>query len=256
SASTSSRRKPHLVIGSKFACAKHAPLHKGNSVMSDNDEGKVPVAPDGKNPFEDFADRADTTQMWLGSLFKFTKGDYLVGRDGEEFPEKEVVGLMPGLLVGLECWIDGYPVDRKMGLLMEGFVMPARSTLDYAEKSTWPLDINGQPRDPWQETNYLPVISVNAENVYTFVTSSDGGRRRAIVPLCREYGQRIRTHPDELPVFGLEQDSYIHPDRSIGRVKFPVFPVRRWVKAEPYLAAVMTLTGRSLKLLPAPPKAA
>jgi hypothetical protein len=27
-------------------------------------------------------------------------------------------------------------------------------------------------------------------------------------------------------------------------------PVVRWVKAEPYLAAVMALTGKTLKLLP------
>jgi len=92
------------------------------------------------------------------------------------------------------------------------------------------------------------VITINGETVYTFATSSDGGRRRAVAPLCREYGTHIRQHPDELPVIGLEQDSYQHPDRSIGRVKYPLFPVKRYVKADPYLAAVTTLTGKSLKL--------
>jgi hypothetical protein len=218
--------------------------------MRNDDETNLPTTP-GKNPFEDFADRADN-QMWLGRLLKFTKGEYLVGRDGEECPEKELVALMPGLLTGFIRWEDNVPAEHKMGLLMSGFVTPARSALSHHEKDMWPIDNSGKPRDPWQESNYLPAISVNAETIYTFATSSDGGRRRAIVPLCREYGTHIRLHPDELPVFGLEQDSYMHSDRSIGRVKHPLFPIKRWVKADPYLAAVLTLTGKSLTLLPSP----
>jgi hypothetical protein len=61
----------------------------------------------------------------------------------------------------------------------------------------------------------------------------------------------MRTHPDELPVIGLEQDSYLHSDRSIGRVKHPLFPIKKYVKAAPYLAAVTTLTGKTMKLPPA-----
>ena len=209
-------------------------------------QDKVPAST-GKNPFETYADRADNMNL-LGPILKFAKGDYLVGRDGEECSEKEVVALMPGLLWGWIRWEDNFPVEHIMGLLMEGFTPPALETLSHRDKEKWELDNSGKPRDPWQESAYLPVISVNAETVYTFATSSDGGRRRAIAPLCREYGNRIRQCPDELPIIGLEQDSYQHSDRSIGRVKYPLFPVKRWVKAEPYLAAVTTLTGKALKL--------
>jgi hypothetical protein len=216
--------------------------------MNANDNHKPPVVP-GKNPFENFADRADN-QMLFGPMLKFAKGDYLVGRDGEECPDKELVALMPGLLHGYIRWEDNFPVEHVMGLLMEGYVPPALETLGHRDKTKWELDTNGKPRDPWQESAYLPMISVNAENVYTFTTSSDGGRRRAVAPLCRDYGGHIRQFPDELPVIGLAQDSYQHSDRSIGRVKYPLFPIKRYVKAEPYLAAVVTLTGKSLKLLP------
>ena len=215
-------------------------------------DDKVPVVP-GKNPYEDYADRTDT-QMWLGALLKFAKGEYLVGRDGEVCPEKELVALMLGLLCGWIRWEDSYPVEHVMGLLLEGYVPPARETLGHNDKTQWEQQDSGTPRDPWQQGVYLPLISVNGEVVYTFTTTSDGGRRRAIAPLCKEYGAYMRQHPDELPVIELAQDSYMHPDRSIGRVKVPLFPVQRWVKAEPYLAAVMTLTGKSLKL--PPPKAA
>ena len=88
-----------------------------------------------KNPFESFADRADN-QMLLGPILKFTKGDYLVGRDGEECPEKEVVALMPGLLWGWIRWEDNLPVEHSMGLLMEGFVPPALETLGHRDKET------------------------------------------------------------------------------------------------------------------------
>ena len=220
--------------------------------MSNDDkkDDKTPIVPStGKNPFESYADRADNLK-YLGPLLKFTKGDWLIGREGEECPEKELVALMPGLLHGWVRWEDNLPVQHEMGLMMEGFVPVPRDELSHRDEAEWPVDDKGNSRDPWQESVYLPVITVNGDTVYTFVTSSDGGRRRAIAPLCREYGNHIRQHPDELPIIGLEQDSYQHPDRNIGRVKYPLFPVKKWVKADVYLAAVATLTGKSLKFLP------
>jgi hypothetical protein len=209
--------------------------------MSTNDE--LPAVPGGRNPFENVAARGD---RWLGDLLKFNKGDYVIGRDQEECQEKELVALMPGLMHGYIRWEDSSPVQHEMGLLAEGYVLPERNTLGYLDKEQW----ENPERDPWQESFYLPVITVNAETVYTFTTSSDGGRRHAILPLCGDYGNHIRHHPDELPVFGLEQSGYQHSDPSVGWVKYPLFPVKRYVKAEPYLAAVLSLTGKSLKLLP------
>jgi hypothetical protein len=217
-------------------------------MVNDDDDANVPAIP-GKNPYEQYAEQTDT-QRWLGALLKFTKGDYLVGRDAEECPETEVVALMQGMLHGWIRWEDNYPVDHKMGPLLEGHVPDARDKLGYLDEAQWEVDGNGKVRDPWQLSVYPPVISINAETVYTFATNSDGGRRRAIGPLCKEYGARIRQYPDEVPIVKLDQDSYMHPDHRIGRVKYPLFPVQRWVKAEPYLAAVMTLTGKSLKLSP------
>ena len=211
------------------------------------DDG-LPAVPGGKNPYENIAAQGD---KWLGLLLKFNKGEYLIGPDGEECPETELVALMPGLLHGYVRWEDGSPVQEEVGLLAEGFVLPERNTLGYLDKTQW----EDPKRDPWQESFYLPVITVNAETVYTFATSSDGGRRHAVKPLCGEYGSHIRHHPDELPVFGLEQGGYQHSDPSIGWVKYPLFPVKRYVKAEPYFAAVTTLTGKTFKLL-LPPKAA
>jgi hypothetical protein len=200
----------------------------------------------GKNPFEQYADDTDT-QMIIGELLKFNRGDYVCGRGGEECPVKEVAAIMPGLLVGWICF--GKPIEHVMGLLVNGFVPPDRSTLGRLDTSTWELDATGKPRDPWQEGFYLPMITENRETVFTFSSTSDGGRRHALAPLCREYGGHVRLHPDEIPVIGLGQGSYQHPDRAIGRVKFPEWPISRWVKAEPYIAAVRAITRRPLAQL-------
>ena len=214
----------------------------------------VPATTD-KNMFEAYAEGIDN-QMIAGDLLKFSKGDYLVGRNGDKCTETMVAALMPGLVSGWIRWEDNRPVEHVMGLLIEGFTPPSRGTLGHLDKAAWEPDARGEPdgrgepRDPWQLGFYLPMITENCETVFTFTSTSDGARRRALAPLCREYGHRIRQHPNEIPIVRLEQGSYQHPDRRIGRVKYPLFPVDRWVKAEPYLVAVTAITGRSLKLLP------
>jgi hypothetical protein len=192
------------------------------------------------------ADGVDSSRI-VGALLKFSKGDYLVGPDGEDCQEKELVAVISEMIHGWIRWEDNRPVEQVMGRVADGFVPPERSTLSHTDPSTWELDANGKRRDVWQRGAYLPMLTVDAQTVYTFTTSSDGGRRRAVGPLCGEYGQHIRQHPDELPIIGLEQDSYQHPDRSIGRVKYPLFPIKRWVKADKYIAALVAATGRSTR---------
>jgi hypothetical protein len=209
---------------------------------------KPPAVSGNKNPFEQFADRTDSMSL-LGTLLKFSKGDYLVGFDSEDCPVTELVAIVPGLTFGWVRWDDNSPAEHEMGLVADGFMPPAREDLSHTDPAQWDVDDNGKPCDPWRKTNYLPMITVDGDTVYTFATSSDGGRRYGVAPLNREYGNHIRTNPDELPVVGLERDSYLHSNRNYGRIKYPVFPVKRWVKADVYLAAVQTLTGRTLKLL-------
>jgi hypothetical protein len=216
--------------------------------MSDDDK-KVPAMPGNKNAFERFADDADS--KWIvGDLLKFVKGDWLVGRDGEELTEKELVAIVPGLVHGAIRWEDNRPVEQIMGLLLDGFTPPKRSELGYHDKTAWKLDAKGKPDDPWKPGLYLPMVTVNGERVFTFATGTDGGIRRGVAPLSREYGKHVRAHPDELPVVGLGQDSYLHSDRSIGRVKYPTFPIARYVEGKPYLDAIAAITGRPVNLLP------
>jgi hypothetical protein len=216
---------------------------------NDDDDKKLPDVAGRKNPFEAFADAANSSSI-IGQLLKFSKGDWLVGRDGEDCQYDELAAVLSGMLHGWVRWQEAQPVEQHMGLLSEGYVPPDRASLGHTDRSQWQLNRDGQPRDPWARTIYLPMVSPDGEEVFTFPTNSEGGRRRCIAPLCREYGHHIRQRPDELPIVPLEQDSYPHPDRSIGRVKYPVFlPVKKWVAAEPFVNAVATAAGRPITSL-------
>jgi hypothetical protein len=210
---------------------------------------QVPTVPEGRNVFECVGDVMTQGNSIIGLLLKFSKGDWLAGPDNEEMPDgTELVAVVPGTVHGWVRWEGNKPAEHIMGLLIEGFVPPPRSALGHNDQTLWEIN-NGKPRDPWQATIYMPMTSLDATCIFTFTTGSDGGRRHAIGPLCREYGAHIRQHPDELPVVKLHQDSYAHSDRSIGRVKYPEFPIMRWEKADEYLAAIAEATGRTLKLL-------
>ena len=58
--------------------------------------------------------------------------------------------------------------------------------------------------------------------LYTFTTSSRGGIS-AIAGLVRRYANHRHRHPDVFPLIALGVDSYQHPNREFGRIKFPVF---------------------------------
>ena len=219
-----------------------------NAVKLRNEQ--MPAAPDNRNAFERVGDELMRGNAIIGDLLRFSKGDWLAGMNDEEIEDgRELVAVLPALVHGWVRWAASKPVEHIMGVLADGFVPPARSTLGYSDASGWEAGPSGKVRDPWQTTVYLPMVTLETDAVFTFTCNSDGGKRHAIGPLCKEYGARARQHPDELPIVKLGQDSYAHTDRSIGRVKYPVLPVTRWVKANKYTAAIANAAGQPVKLL-------
>ncbi|HEX9321797.1 MAG TPA: hypothetical protein VF913_06710, partial [Xanthobacteraceae bacterium] len=127
-----------------------------------NDDKKVPAVP-GKNPFEQYADAANSSSI-IGQLLKFSKGDWLVGRDNEECSEKALAAVVAGMVHGWVRWEDNRPAEQNMGLLIEGFVPSDRASLGHNDRALWEANNDGQPRDPWQPTIYLPMVSVDGAN--------------------------------------------------------------------------------------------
>ena len=140
----------------------------------------------------------------------------------------KLVANMAELEVGWIRWVDKKPAEQKMHLLTEG-VRYTRDQLGYDDETEWEVDKDNKPQDPWQETNTLPMASLDGEEAYMFNASSYGGRG-AIAKLCKQYGSEYRQHPGEFPVIELDRDSYKHDD--YGKIWFPVFTIVDWV-AEP-----------------------
>jgi hypothetical protein len=65
--------------------------------------------------------------------------------------------------------------------------------------------------------------------LFTFSASSKGSIG-AVGVLSKIYGQQMRQRPGQYPVVSLGVNSYQHSNRSLGRIKFPVFaPTGLWV---------------------------
>ena len=92
---------------------------------------------------------------------------------------------------------------------------------------------DGNSRDPWQLTNYL-LLQGTEEELYTFTTSSKGGIN-AVGDLCVKYGKLLRQHPADYPVIKIGTGSYMHQNKSYGRIKYPTFEIVGWVKKSTFV---------------------
>jgi hypothetical protein len=163
----------------------------------------------------------------IGTLLKFSKGDYLAGEEGAPVPTGTVVTAnVAELLVGWVRWAANKPTDHIMLRVADGKAVPKRADLGDLDQSKWEADNHGEPRDPWQFTNYLPVLSESGE-LFTFTTASRGGIS-AIGELCRRYSQHRKRHSDVLPMIALDVDSYQHKLKEYGRIKVPRFIPMGW----------------------------
>jgi hypothetical protein len=162
----------------------------------------------------------------VGRMIKFSKeGKFVTADDDAPIAEDaEFIALANQTMVGWIRFNEDEPPTRVMGLLYDGFEMPARETLGDLETAKWDVGLDGRPADPWSHQNYLVLQHADTAELYTFVTASKTGRR-AVGNLLHHYNRMLRTHPGELPVVRLRTGSFEHRDERVGRVKTPVFQV-------------------------------
>ena len=190
------------------------------------------------NPFANY--QRQMTRAFPGTLLRFVKGDWTVGKDGDVLAAgAQLVPVMDKLMIGWPFWQGGEPSDARMGFYVDGFMPPKRRELADVDKASWEIGANGEPRDPWAYTNALPLVSLDLSKVYTFTTSSSGGRT-AVDDLCMYHSA---ASLGMYPLVALEASSYMHSKREIGRVKVPVFRVVGKVDAAPYDRAVAQALG-------------
>src|SRR6516165_2607157 len=109
-------------------------------------------------------------QFIIGEMLRFSKGDWLVGDDTVAVGTTFTVAV-DELLAGWIKWIDSKPVEHLMVRVADGATPKSRGELGDHDQSKWEMDATGKPKDPWQFTNYLPMMN-EAGELFTFTTSS------------------------------------------------------------------------------------
>jgi len=188
-----------------------------------------------RNFFEQYGDSVGRRNI-TGRLLKFSKGEYLAGQDNEEIEAGTRLTVnMDTFMVGWIKWVNNRPEQQIMGLIKDGYQPPKRSELDSTDPSGWEVDDKGEPRDPWQFSNYVIMKPVGDQYVeseaYTFAISSYGGMS-ALAALSKEYGGEVRQNPGVYPIVELEVRTYEHPNKKFGRIKNPLFNIVGWEDKE------------------------
>lgn len=196
-----------------------------------------PTPANDANAFERYADTV-APQFILGELARFSKGDWLVGEEETIPVDTVVVPILDGLLAGYVHWSGGKPTEQVMVRVGSGQKLPKRAELGNDDEEFWEVDANGEKRDPWQFTNYLPLIVLDGVRLLTFTTSSSGGKT-AVAELARRYANHQKSKPDDFPMVELGVDSYLHPNRSYGRIKVPDLKPAGYLKRPQYNALLV-----------------
>jgi hypothetical protein len=214
--------------------ANAAPPAKQASVSEGSETGtaiapansSVVALPDSRTAVQAYLDEI-APSAFSGRLVKFNKdGKFATPDTGDVIDENaDFMALCDEVQVG---WIkfngENAPPVRIQGLLYEGFVMPLRDALGDTDETKWETGLSGQPQDPWQHQMSLVLQEVSTQEIFTFTTTSQTGRR-AVGALLRHY-ERLRRVPEELyPVVRLKTGGFEHKDPRVGWVATPQFVV-------------------------------
>jgi hypothetical protein len=136
--------------------------------------------------------------MTRGPVIKFA--DNLYRMNGEPLKGKD--GVLSYTAVGIHmAWVK-FVEDKPIHVLPgpNGY-LPDRNTLGDLDETQWECPFK-EPADPWQNTRYLHLFDSDTAEVFTFVTSSGGGRY-AIDQLVGQIKLKRRFAPGVFPIIEL-----------------------------------------------------
>ena len=185
------------------------------------------AAQDTYNPYEAYGNKTAGQDR---TILKFSKGDWTYGIDATPIiAGHQLVANMAGLQIGWIRWWDGKPTDEVMVLVADGIAPPLRNSLGDDDPQMWEIDDQtSKPRDPWQNTNQLPLKDQDSGEEMVFATSSRGGIS-AIGKLAQVYGAEYRQRPGQFPIIEIGVDSYKHSNKAFGIIKVPILELVGWV---------------------------
>jgi hypothetical protein len=140
------------------------------------------------------------------------------------------------------CWVrweDGRPAEQVEQ--SPGSRLITREELGFLNESEWDAGLDGEPRDPWQDSRYLSMIDPKTAASYTFITATWGGRS-AIAALSDQIARAQRSHPGALPIVELKCTEM---PTQYGRKTKPLFEVVDWRRDPGADSAPPAAPGRS-----------
>jgi hypothetical protein len=179
------------------------------------------LVPAGDDGFE--AAAAEGAERVLkGDLLKFSDGHWLVGR--EALPMKKELRLVAmGTAAAWVRWADGKP-DRYV-VRQPNVPFPEREELGDNDETKWENGPDDKPRDPWQSTRFVHLTNPETANLFTFSTTSWGGRG-AVIDLADAIVRYRHARPGACPVVVLQSAPMT---TKFGKKWKPVFQIVDWV---------------------------
>ena len=112
--------------------------------------------------------------------------------------------------------------------------LPERDELGHDDEDEWENGPNGEPQDPWRNTQLVRLVDPETAEAYTFSTSSYGGRG-AVIELGDQIARMRTVHPDAVPIVELRAAEM---PTKFGRKSKPLLKVVGWktANAEPPLS--------------------
>jgi hypothetical protein len=114
----------------------------------------------------------EAERLLRGVLIKFIDWKYYAGKQRTPLPE----GFQLIALATVACWQDWQGGKVVKSIVREpGKYLPAREALGDLDETQWEVK-NGKPVDPWATTRLIYLVHPVSAALYTFSTSSGGGR--------------------------------------------------------------------------------
>jgi hypothetical protein len=157
-----------------------------------------------------------------GTLLRFSDWNWTRGKEATPI-EKGTKLVALGTAAAWVRWERGKPVEYRMR--QSGKPLPDREELGSTDQSQWEVAPDGKtPRDPWQSTRFVHLVDADSAEMFTFSTSSWGGRE-AVINLGDAIARMRSAHPKALPVVALDAAALL---TRFGRKSRPVFKIVDW----------------------------
>jgi len=168
----------------------------------------------------------EAKNLRAGRIFlKYSKGDWFIGKDAEQFPDNEFyfVPAMDLFERGWQCWKGGRPVDERF--VPYGTPAPLESTLP--DHSPYPAKNDG-----WMEALKFPLIIVpHGKNTTAWLNveyaASSAGGKNMVFSLSKQFSEKIKlgeiTQQKCFVLCRAGTDHYMH--KEYGRVHYPTVEI-------------------------------